>query len=364
MNPKEMTVSIAKVMMAVVIFAALIGLASAPAGYLNIYKGAHPDPDAVYAIGETITYELTVTNPNPDCGCTVDVFDEFPNGTEILVADDVHLEKSGVAGDFVTLYTTYVVDAGDIQSDDHVWNRLRIDGIEDSSCGGGALKGSVWASSLIDTNVTFDFSPVASGCMEVTFTGNSTGPVDWHQWDFGDGTSSAIITGAPNAGNAVTRQYTTGGDKTVRLYGESVTGKSGEKTRVVHVTGLPTAVAKAEGHTGSIQLPPGGMNITFDGTESFADSPATLDLNKCHWTIDGTVYAGLGPHMVFIDHTTSASLKVEDDHCCISYGYVTIQEHKGPGVPVPLMTPAGMVALIGMLCIVGAGKVLTKGRRL
>jgi len=363
MNLKKMALSIVTMMMAVVIFVALIGLASAPAGYLNIYKGAHPDPDAVYAIGETITYELIVTNPNPDCGCTVDVFDEFPNGTEILIADDVHLEKSGVAGDFVTLYTTYVVDAGDIQPDDHVWNRLRIDGIEDSSCGGGALKGSVWASSLIDTNVTFDFSPVASGCMEVTFTGSSTGPVDWHQWDFGDGTSSAIITGAPNAGNAVTHSYTTGGDETVRLYGESVTGKSDEKTMVIHVTGRPTAVAKANGHTGSIQLPVGGMDITFDGTESFADSPATLDLSKCQWTIDGIAQpAGLGPHTVSIDHATSASLKVEDDHCCISYGQVTIRAP--PSAPVPLMTPAGMLALIGMLCIVGAGRVLTKGRRL
>ncbi len=361
MNPKKIIVSIATAMMVVVIFAALIGPASAGAGHLDIYKGTHPDPNANYAIGETITYKLIVTNPNLVCGCTVDVFDMFPNGTEILIADDVHLEKSGVAGDFVTLYTTYVVDAGDIQTDDRVWNRLRIEGIEDSPCG-GTLLGSVWASSLINTDITFDFGYVASGCMEVTFTGISTGPVDWHRWDFGDGTSSSVITGAPNAGNAVTHSYTTGGDKTVRLYGESVTGKSGEKTWIVHVTGRPTAVAKANGHTGSVQLPVGGMDITFDGTESFADSPATLDLSNCQWTIDGTVYAGLGPHTVSIDHATSASLKVEDDHCCISYGHVTIREP--PSVPVPLLTPAGMLALIGMLCIVGAGRVLTKGRRL
>ena len=358
MNPKEMAVSIATAMMVVVIFAALIGPVSAGAGHLDIYKGTYPDPNAEYVIGETITYELIVTNPNPDCGCTVDVFDMFPNGTEILIADDVHLEKSGV-GDLVTLYTTYVVDASDIQSDDRVWNRLRIEGIEDSPCG-GTLLGSVWASSLINTDITFDFGYVASGCMEVTFTGISTGPVDWHQWDFGDGTSSAVITGAPNAGNAVTHPYTTGGDKTVRLYGESVTGKPDEKTRIIHVTGLPTAVAKANGHTGSIQLPVGGMDITFDGTESFADSPATLDLSKCQWTIDGTPQpAGLGPHTVFIDHATSASLKVEDDYGCISYGHVTIRAP--PSVPVPLLTPAGMLALIALLCIVGAG--IMRGRR-
>jgi hypothetical protein len=360
MNLKEMAVSIATAMMVVVIFAALIGQASA--GHLDIYKETHPDPNAGYVIGETITYELIVTNPNLVCGCTVDVFDEFPNGTEILIADDLHLEKSGAAGDLATFYTTYVVDAGDIRADDRVWNRLRIDGIEDPPCG-GTLIGSVWESSLIATDITFDFSYVASGCMEVTFTGSSTGPVDWHQWDFGDGTLSAIITGAPNAGNAVTHAYTTGGDKTVRLYGESVTGKPGEKTRIVHVTGLPTAVAKANGHTGSIQLPIGGMGITFNGTESFADSPATLDLSKCQWTIDGTPQpAGLGPHTVFIDHATSASLKVEDNYGCISYSYVTMRAP--PSVPVPLLTPAGMLALIGMLCIVGVGRVLTKCRRL
>ena len=359
MNPKKTIVSIATAMIVVVVFVALIGPASA--GHLDIYKETYPDPDATYVIGETITYELIVTNPKPTCGCTVDVFDEFPNGTEMLIADDLHLEAYDVAGYSATFYTTYVVDADDIQPDDRVWNGLRIDGIEDSPCY-GTLAGHVEESSLINTDITFDFSSVASGCMEMTFTGSSTGPVDWHQWNFGDGTSSAIITGAPNAGNAVTHPYTTGGDKTVRLYGESVTGKPGEKTRIVHVTGLPTAVAKANGHTGSIQLLPGGMDITFNGAESFADSPATLDLSKCQWTIDGTVYAGLGPHTVFIDHATSASLKVEDDHGCIDYGYVTIREP--PSVPVPLLTPAGMLALIGMLCIVGAGRVLTKGRRL
>jgi len=360
MNLKEMAVSIVTAMMVVVIFAALIGPASA--GQLQLYKETYPDANAGYVIGETITYELIVTNPKTECGCTVDVFDKFPNGTEILIADDVHLEKSGVAGDFVTLHVTYVVDADDIQADDRVWNRLRISGIEDSPYG-GTLGGEVPESSLIDTNITFDFGYVASGCMEVTFTGISTGPVDWHQWDFGDGTSSSVITGAPNAGNAVTHSYTAGGDKTFRLYGESVTGKPDEKTRIVHVTGRPTAVAKANGQLGSIQLPAGGMDITFDGTESFADSPANLELSKCQWTIDGTPYAGLGPHTVFIDHATSASLKVEDDYGCISYGYVTIRAPQGPGVPVPLMTPAGMLALIGMLCIVGVGRVLTKCRR-
>ena len=362
MNPKEMAVSIVTAMMVVVVFAALIGPASAGAGHLDIYKGTHPDPNAEYVIGETITYKLIVTNPNLDCGCTVDVFDMFPNGTEILIADEVHLERSGVAGDLATFYTTYVVDAGDIQLDDRVWNQLRIEGIEDSPCD-GTLLGSVWALSLINTDITFEFGYVASGCMEVTFTGGSTGPVDWHQWDFGDGTSSAVITGAPNAGNAVTHPYTTGGDKTVRLYGESVTGKSGEAPMVVHVTSRPTAVTKANGHLGSVQLPVGGMDITFNGTESSADSPATLNLSKCQWTIDGTPQpAGLGPHTVFIDHATSASLKVEDDRGCISYGHVTIRAP--PSVPVPLLTPAGMFALIGMLCIVGAGRVLTKGRRL
>ena len=359
MNLEKIAVFIVTAMMTAVIFAALISPASAGAGHLDIYKGTCPDPNAEYVIGETITYKLIVTNPNLDCGCTVDVFDMFPNGTEILIADDVHLERSGVAGYSATLYTTYVVDAGDIQADDRVWNRLRINGIEDPPCG-GTLDGSVWASSLINTDITFNFSPVVSGCMEATFTGSSTGPVEWHQWDFGDGTPTAKISGAPNAGNAVTHTYTTRGDKTVKLYGKSVTGKHGEKTRIVHVTGHPIAVAKANGHIGSIQLPVGGMDITFNGTESSADSPATL--GECQWTIDGTSHAGLGPHTVFIDHATSASLKVEDDRGCISYAHVTILGP--PAQDVPVMTPTGMLALIGMLCIIGAGRVITKGRRL
>ena len=134
MNLEKIAVFIVTAMMTAVIFAALISPASAGAGHLDIYKGTCPDPNAEYVIGETITYKLIVTNPNLDCGCTVDVFDMFPNGTEILIADDVHLERSGVAGYSATLYTTYVVDAGDIQADDRVWNRLRINGIEDPPC--------------------------------------------------------------------------------------------------------------------------------------------------------------------------------------------------------------------------------------
>ncbi|PXF60597.1 MAG: hypothetical protein C4B59_08745 [Candidatus Methanogaster sp.] len=220
----------------------------------------------------------------------------------------------------------------------------------------------------IDDDPNAEFSYTGTGCKIVTLDASaswdSEGPIARFEWDLDNDGVYEVDNGA--SPTYVADVATTGlqvGANTIRLRVTDSMGQT-DSTDVpqVIVTGDPTAVAKANGHTGSIQLPVGGMDITFDGTGSFADSPATLDLGKCQWIIDGTLYAGLGPHTVSIDHATPASLKVEDNYGCISYGYVTIREP--PSAPVPLLTPAGILALIGMLCIVGAGRVITKGRRL
>jgi|LGVE01.1.fsa_nt_gb hypothetical protein len=223
----------------------------------------------------------------------------------------------------------------------------------------------------IDDDPNAEFSYTGTGCKIVTLDASaswdSEGPIAKFEWDLDNNGDYEIDNGATPI--YVADVATTGlqvGANTIRLRVTDSMGQT-DSTDVpqVIVTGDPTPRTRVNGVlTGSIQLPPGGMDIIFDGTESFADSPATLDLSKCQWTIDGTPQpAGLGPHTVFIDHATSASLKVEDDYGCISYGHVTIRAPQGPGVPVPLMTPAGMLALIGMLCIVGGGRVLTKCRR-
>ena len=276
MNKKKMAAPIITVMMVVAIFAAMAGPASA--GYVDISKETFPDPNAVYEIGDEITYELIVTNSNPICGCTVDVYDEYPNGTEVQIANNVHL---GTGNGIVTYYTTYVVDENDIQPDGRVWNILRIDGVEDDPCG-GAVRGSVEEGSHILTEVTFDFTFRATGCMEVEFKGSSTGPVDWHKWDFGDGHYSPEIGGAPNAGNAQTHTYTSCTDKTVRLFGESITGEYNDTEQTVHVKCGPTAKATVN----PACVVEAGDMATFNASASTAgDSP----IDTYQWTFSDAV---------------------------------------------------------------------------
>lgn len=216
----------------------------------------------------------------------------------------------------------------------------------------------------IDDGPNAEFSYTGTGCKIVTLDASASWDSEGHiakfEWDLDDDCVYEVDNEA--SPTYVADVATTGlhvGANTVRLRVTDSMGQT-DSTDVpqVIVTGDPTPRTRVNGVlTGSIKILPGGMDMTFNGTESFADSSATLNLSKCHWTIDGIPQpAGLGPHTVFIDHATSASLKVEDNYGCISYAYVTIQEPPEPGVPVPLLTPAGLLALIGMLCIVGAGK--------
>ena len=200
------------------------------------------------------------------------------------------------------------------------------------------------------------FTPISCGYGTLSGTGSSDdGTTIEYAWDFGnDGSYDAY---GENVG------YSIIGTQDVRLMVTDDIGQTANFTLSATLTGDPTADAKANGLT-TVQLPVGGMDVTFDGTGSSADSPATLDLSKCQWTIPGeTCPTGLGPHMFFmdLDHTITATLKVEDDYGCEDTDTVSILPP--PGEDVPLLTLPGLLALIGMMCIVGAGRIITRGRR-
>jgi PKD repeat protein len=131
----------------------------------------------------------------------------------------------------------------------------------------------------------------------------------------------------------------------------------------ITVTGNPHAVAEANGHTGSIQLPEGGGWVVFSGINSTA-YPGTVIVNvSCIWDILGNgIYSGLGPlSPIFIDRDATATLTVVANNTCTDVSRVRVL--MPPTVEdVPILTPAGMIALIGMLCIVGVGRIARKGR--
>jgi hypothetical protein len=133
----------------------------------------------------------------------------------------------------------------------------------------------------------------------------------------------------------------------------------------ITVTGNPNAVAEANGHTDTLQLPEGGSWVVFNGTNSTA-YPGTEIVNaSCTWNVPGmSTYYGLGPlPPVFINRDTTATLTVVANNTCTDVSSVEVLMPPTMKEDVPILTPAGMIALISLLCIVGGGRITKKDRR-
>jgi hypothetical protein len=96
--------------------------------------------------------------------------------------------------------------------------------------------------------------------------------------------------------------------------------------------------------------------IEFSGNESYHPySPAHIV--HYNWAILGTTYTDQQTVSVFVDRDDTATLTVEDNYGCTDTDTITLL---GAPQEVPLITPAGMVALIGILCIIGVGRIAKK----
>ena len=209
--------------------------------------------------------------------------------------------------------------------------------------------------------VDCSFTTISCGQGMLSGTGSSDdGTIVEYAWDFGDdGTYDAY---------GETVLYDIIGTQDVRLMVTDNLGQTANCTLSVTLTSGPIADAKADGSDGPVQLPQGGKLVTFCGDESdHPDAANGAYIASYHWTILGVDYSTTDRNEcfdVFIDETTTAYLKVVDNFGCEHIDTVTLRVplYKPPS-DVPILTPTGMVVLIGMLCIVGAGRILTKGRR-
>ena len=203
------------------------------------------------------------------------------------------------------------------------------------------------------------FTPISCGQGELSGTGSSDDVVTY-AWDFyNDGTYDEY---------GETVSYDIVGTYDVRLMVTDDTGRTANCTISVTLTCGPIADAKADGSDGPVTLPSGGKMVTFCGDESYHPDYPDANITSYNWTILGVDYSTTDKDEcfdVFVDETTTASLKVVDNFGCEHIDIVSLRmpPYKPPS-DVPILTPTGMVALIGMLCIVGAGRILTKGRRL
>jgi len=95
-------------------------------------KDVSPKTPNPYRVGDTIHYEMSVTNPSPSFSMTVDVWDVLPDGiTKVVLESDVTIPAGGTKN-----YTLdYVVQESDVQEVGGykvVINTLRAQGVQNS----------------------------------------------------------------------------------------------------------------------------------------------------------------------------------------------------------------------------------------
>jgi hypothetical protein len=208
--------------------------------------------------------------------------------------------------------------------------------------------------------IEFNFTFRGICCYNMEFNGtDSFGNVSNHTWDFGEGPPVGPIAGPPGV---ITHQYSSGGTYTVKLSGYNQHGLYTETTKSVYVDKGPTADTTWDSKKIDANTP---TSVTFDGTPSHADPngdpPRTITYK---WEFSDTYpdqSTAVVTRAVTLAEgaTLSATLTVNDSHC---EDDVTIYVRTTPP-EVPLLTLPGLLALIGMMCIVGAGRIITRGRR-
>ncbi len=207
----------------------------------------------------------------------------------------------------------------------------------------------------------FTFTPgdCGEGKLDATASTDADGEIVSYDWDFDNDGDYDDATGD------IVDPYTIGGLNYVCLKVTDDLGQSNITCQWVLLTGCPIAVAKANGDVGpNIQLQAGGEMVEFSGTDSYHPDDPDAWIVSYAWVI-GSKTSDQCIVSFFIDQDTTATLTVTDNFGCMCTDTLNLRAPLyEPPTDVPILTPVGMVALIGMLCIVGAGRILTKGGRL
>ncbi|MGB2840896.1 MAG: PKD domain-containing protein [Halobacteriota archaeon] len=303
-----------------------------------------------YNISERINYTIRVGNPaEAQTNFTVSVTDEYPNGTVEVLNAALTLEP----GENETYNRSYVVDIADIQPDDRVWNKISIAG--KTGLDEPFIANATKASNVLLKKPVFEFDFNHTCCLKMEFNGSASydpnGEIKNHTWDFGDGTTSGVIPGAPGI---ISRTYASCGNKTVMLSGYDNDSFYNSTTKEVYVPCAPTAIAKADK---TLVVSGAGQVVTFSCGGSHADPNAPWLTLTYNWTFsDGTPGSDDAECVTtrVVDGvpgtTVCATLTVSDGHCnatdtmCVQV--VTTR--------VPTLTPIGIIVLAGFLSIVAA----------
>jgi len=355
MNTKEMISSIVTALVVMIMFAVMIGPAAAfdySIGKSTLTEpGGTIDNGLEYVLGQQVNYSMTFKPTSESCTIT-SAKDIFADGTEEDLAPGsypISLDKDEVIG----WGTTWVVNGGGIGSDGTIVNYLEVKGY-DADCN-SFIATAPKSSNII---VTIAFTYTATCCMGATVTPEWSGPVAWHQWIV-DGTPQDVVYTAPTP-----KELTSCGSYVVTLKGGPDTDNLNnykEFSDTVDIACEPIVEVKTN-VTDCVRV---GDPVEFSIDSLTYDTP----IASYHWTFTNGLASSNNPTVTRTIPAggTTATLKVTDDLGCYDTDSVSVSICPPPYKPpsdVPILTPTGMVALIGMLCIVGAGRILTKGRRL
>ena len=356
MNTKEMMAAIVTAIMVLTMFAVMVGPAAAfnySIGKSTLTEpGGTVDNGLEYIIGQQVNYSMYFTPTSEDCVIT-SVKDIFPDGTEEDLASGAYpisLNQYATIG----WETTWVVNSGGIGVDGKIVNNLEVKGFDadDNSFIATAPKSSNF-NDPPTANFTFAPGDCGEGVLDATTSTAANGrTIVSYEWDLDNDDEYDDATGA------VIDPYTRGGLNYVCLKVTDDLGQSNTTCQWVLLTGCPVAVAKADGDEGpNIQLQDGGEMVEFSGADSYHPDDPDAWIVSYAWVI-GSKTSDLCTVSYFIDQDTTAELTVTDNFGC--KGTDTLSLIVPPPQEVPIVTPAGMVVLVGMLCIVGAG-VIRKG---
>ena len=132
-------------LVALILVAAVVSAITPPvsASSVALYKETYPDPSATYTLGATIDYLCRVTCPTDAVNNLgpVDVYDQLPNGTWLVLESGLTLVK-GAHQDY---HVFYVVTQADVDKG-HCSNYLNVSGVD---AGGQLVTASVTEDSVI-----------------------------------------------------------------------------------------------------------------------------------------------------------------------------------------------------------------------
>ena len=198
----------------------------------------------------------------------------------------------------------------------------------------------------------FDFTPTVCGGGMLDASASSDDVVSW-AWDFCDDG-----TGDYDDAFGESVEYAYPGTCNVGLQVTNSFGQTNTTRHDVTVAGSPIVQVTTDAN-GCVDI---GSTVEFSIHSIIHDTP----IASYQWTFDDGL-AGSSDTSPTTSRTiptnsgVTATLKVVDTLGCMGVDSVSVCAK--PPQEVPILTPTGMVALIGMLCIVGAGRILTKGRR-